>query len=175
MIPSVTALINRTTSPAGAERVKQPRVSAAQPWDISHKIWGKDRHRRLGRSARNGTYGDAMRSRICHCHHDAVRFYRKADNVAAVIMRVHSVLSPGLRCAYPGLLDSCRPCRADFAIYQCCYGREVLTCIIKIWQNHFSKIWKSSVQMTVKSPFFEKLWDISEKIIFFWFFPLTWS
>ena len=109
MIPSVTALINRKTSPAGAERVKQPRVSVAQPWDISHKIWGKDWHRRLGRSARNGTYGDAMRSRICHCHHDAVRFYRKADNVAAVIMRVHSVLSPGLRCAYPGLLDSCRP------------------------------------------------------------------
>jgi hypothetical protein len=31
---------------------------------------------------------------------------------------------PGLRSAYPGLFDSFRPFRADFAIYQCCYGRD---------------------------------------------------
>ena len=31
---------------------------------------------------------------------------------------------PGLRCAYPGLFDSCRPFRADFPVYQCCYGRD---------------------------------------------------
>ena len=132
MILSVTALINRKISPEGAARVKQPRVSAAQPWDTSHKIWVKDWHRRLGRSARNGTYGDAMSSRICHCHHDAVHFYRKAVNVAAVIMRVHLVLSPGLCYAYPGLFDSFRPFRADFAIYQCCYGREVFNLYHKI-------------------------------------------
>ena len=47
----------------------------------------------MGRSARNGTYGDAMRSRICHCRHDAVRFYRNAVNVVAIIMRI--------RMAYP--------------------------------------------------------------------------
>ena len=31
---------------------------------------------------------------------------------------------PGLRCAYPGLLDSFRPCRACCPVYQCCYGRD---------------------------------------------------
>ena len=49
----------------------------------------------MGRSVRNGSYGDTMRSRECHCRHDAVRFYRNAVNAAAVIMRIQVAYPQG--------------------------------------------------------------------------------
>ena len=41
-----------------------------------------------GVPVRNGISANAMISRVRHCHHDAVRFYRNAVNAVAVIMQI---------------------------------------------------------------------------------------
>ena len=77
----------------------------------------------MRRSVRNGSYGDAMSFRGCHCHHDAVRFYRNAVNAVAVIMQILMADPQGCAIASPWALLY-RPVRAGFQLTEASRNKQ---------------------------------------------------
>ncbi|MBR2428015.1 MAG: hypothetical protein IKB16_14880, partial [Lentisphaeria bacterium] len=70
-----------------------------------------------GVPARNDIFANAMMFRECHCHHDAVRFYRNAVIAVAVIENVVRCVNPRVTlCSTLGCLTLAAPSGACFLV-----------------------------------------------------------
>ena len=102
----------------------------------------------MRRSARNGSYGDAMSFRGCHCHHDAVRFYRNAVNAVAVIMQILMFYPQGCAIASPWALLY-RPVRAGFQLTEASRNKQCFQFRLSLFS-----IFLRVLSQTVDEPFF---------------------
>ena len=102
----------------------------------------------MRRSVRNGSYGDAMSFRGCHCHHDAVRFYRNAVNAVAVIMQILMADPQGCAIASPWAL-LCRAVGAGFQLTEASRNKQCFQFRLSLFS-----IFLRVLSQTVDEPFF---------------------